>query len=53
MRSGPGRHRAVEPGRTVAVIGGGISGLATAALLAAEGHHVTVLEKQESLGGRA
>lgn len=35
------------------VIGGGISGLATAALLATEGHHVTVLEKQGTLGGRA
>ncbi|MDQ0849379.1 phytoene desaturase [Arthrobacter sp. B3I9] len=47
------RHKPVEPGRTVVVIGGGISGLATGALLAAEGHHVTVLEKQETLGGRA
>lgn len=35
------------------VIGGGISGLATAALLAREGRQVTLLEKNETLGGRA
>jgi phytoene desaturase len=38
--------------RTI-VIGGGISGLATAALLAREGHKVTLLEKQDEVGGRA
>ncbi|TLM87709.1 phytoene desaturase family protein [Pseudarthrobacter sp. NamE5] len=43
----------VPSGRTAVVIGGGISGLATAALLSAEGHHVTVLEKQDRVGGRA
>ena len=37
----------------MAVIGGGISGLATAALLATEGYQVTILEKQDVLGGRA
>lgn len=39
--------------RRVAVIGGGFSGLATAGLLAASGHRVTLLEKQHELGGRA
>lgn len=35
------------------VIGGGISGLATAALLAQDGNTVTILEKESLLGGRA
>ena len=38
-------------GRAV-VIGGGIAGLATAALLAREGHDVDLLEKNDELGGR-
>ncbi|MFC4222838.1 phytoene desaturase family protein [Lysinibacter cavernae] len=38
---------------TVAVIGGGIAGLATAALLANDGHSVTLLERRSELGGRA
>ncbi len=37
----------------VAVIGGGIAGLATAALLAADGHEVDLFEQQPTLGGRA
>ena len=37
----------------VIVIGGGIAGLATSALLAHEGHEVTVLERNPRLGGRA
>lgn len=38
---------------TVVVIGGGVSGLATAALLARRGHDVTLVEKNSELGGRA
>lgn len=38
--------------RTV-VIGGGFAGLATAGLLAQDGHHVLLLEQQETLGGRS
>ncbi|HYN74699.1 MAG TPA: phytoene desaturase family protein, partial [Candidatus Limnocylindria bacterium] len=34
------------------VIGGGIAGLATAALLASRGHSVDLLEKNDELGGR-
>ncbi|MGN6326594.1 phytoene desaturase family protein [Pseudolysinimonas sp.] len=36
----------------VAVIGGGIAGLATAALVAREGHEVVLLEKNPTVGGR-
>ncbi len=36
----------------VVVIGGGIAGLATAALLASRGHEVDLLEKNDELGGR-
>lgn len=38
--------------RTI-VIGGGIAGLASAALLAREGHSVTLLEARPEVGGRA
>ena len=38
---------------TAVVIGAGFSGLATAALLAREGLQVTVLEAQDTVGGRA
>lgn len=38
---------------SVIVIGGGIAGLASAALLAREGHEVTLLEGRPAVGGRA
>ena len=37
----------------VVVIGAGVAGLATAGLLAKEGHDVVVLEKNDRVGGRA
>ena len=37
----------------VVVIGAGIAGLATATLLAREGHEVEILERSERVGGRA
>lgn len=37
----------------VAVIGGGVSGLAAAYVLAKEGVEVVVYEKEDSLGGQA
>ena len=39
--------------QSAVVIGGGIAGLATAALLAAEGYAVDLLEQQSAVGGRA
>ncbi|MFD5424189.1 FAD-dependent oxidoreductase [Streptomyces sp. NPDC127084] len=49
----PGRPR-FEQGNapSVAVIGGGIAGLAAATLLVERGAHVSVYERQQSLGGR-
>ena len=43
---------AARPGSSVVVIGGGIAGLATAALLASRGHSVDLLEKNDDVGGR-
>ena len=40
------------PGRAV-VVGGGIAGLATAALMATDGWEVELLEQRDQLGGRA
>ena len=39
--------------KKIVVIGGGFAGLAAAASLAQKGHQVTILEKNESPGGRA
>ncbi|WP_349902368.1 phytoene desaturase family protein [Parafrigoribacterium humi] len=38
---------------TAVIIGGGIAGLATAALVAKEGYNTTILEARSELGGRA
>jgi len=50
--SRPDTRRRV-PARRAVVIGGGISGLASAALLARDGFSVTLLEQRQQLGGRA
>ncbi len=39
--------------KNIVIVGGGIGGLATAALLAKDGNKVTILEKNIMLGGRA
>ena len=38
-----------DPAGTAVVIGGGVAGLATAALLARDGYHVDLLEQQDVL----
>jgi phytoene desaturase len=43
----------VSSARTAGVIGGGVAGLASPALLARDGFDVTLLEKNAALGGRA
>jgi len=43
----------IDGSERIAVIGGGIAGLATAALLARDGHRVTLLEASPEVGGRA
>ena len=47
----PNLPRSVDTARTVAVIGGGPSGLTCAHFLARMGHRVTVFEAREQLGG--
>jgi 1-hydroxy-2-isopentenylcarotenoid 3,4-desaturase len=43
----------VQQSSRIVIIGGGISGLASAALLARDGHEVTVVEAHAEVGGRA
>lgn len=47
----PSLPRSVDTARTVAVVGGGPSGLTCAYFLARMGHRVTVFEAREQLGG--
>lgn len=49
----PGSARAREPRPRVAVVGGGIAGLAAATCLAERGVDVHLLEREDYLGGRA
>jgi 1-hydroxy-2-isopentenylcarotenoid 3,4-desaturase len=54
MTPGDGRAAPVSaPMKSVVIIGGGIGGLASAALLARAGYSVTLLEAHATLGGRA
>ena len=39
--------------KKITIIGGGLSGLTSAAYLSDQGHHVTLIEKNKQLGGRA
>ena len=52
-RTGNTGGSGIGDGKKAVVIGGGITGLATASLLAREGYAVTLLEKQPEVGGRS
>jgi 2,4-dienoyl-CoA reductase-like NADH-dependent reductase (Old Yellow Enzyme family) len=42
---------AADKAKTIVVVGGGPAGMKTAAVAARRGHHVTLLEKEDELGG--
>ena len=44
---------ALGPQPRIAVVGGGLGGLAAACTLAARGHRVTLFERNDWLGGKA
>lgn len=45
-------HPPTDTAKKIIVIGGGISGMQAAALMARRGHHVTLYEKNHNLGGQ-
>ncbi|MDB5312223.1 MAG: pds, partial [Gemmataceae bacterium] len=49
----PGPQSAIRNPQSAIVVGGGLAGLAAAAVLAPRGFRVTVLESRQRLGGRA
>jgi squalene-associated FAD-dependent desaturase len=53
MNAPPNSSPAAHPPRTVAVVGGGLAGIAAACALADAGYRVDLLERRPYLGGRA
>jgi 2,4-dienoyl-CoA reductase (NADPH2) len=52
QKYGIGTLRTADPARRVVVVGGGPAGLKAATIAARRGHKVTLLEKEERLGGQ-